>query len=224
MSELNFIGQVHTDFPEKFGLPRQSGLVNSLCGRIEFYFPYSQPESFKGLEEYEYIWILFYFHKAVRDKYSATVKPPKLGGNKSMGVFATRSPFRPNNIGMTCAKLERIECTSNTVNIYVSGIDLLDGTPVIDIKPYLPYADAHPDAKAGFTEDILRPEFTIEIDDTLLEKIPEEKRKCLFDVLKQDPRPGYQDDGREYGMSYSNLNIRFTIKDNIIKINDVNEK
>lgn len=219
--ETNIIGYVHTDLPEKFGVPRQSGLVNELSGYISILPPYNQKEAFNGLLDYDYIWILFHFHKAVRnDKtFYATVKPPRLGGNVHKGVFATRSPFRPNNIGLSSVKLERIEFNEDSTKIYIKGADLIDGTPVIDIKPYLPYTDSHKDAKAGFADSVINYQLTVSYDKDMLNIIPEEKHKALIKLLEEDPRPGYQhEDNREYGMTFSNFNIRFTVKDNLLSI------
>lgn len=219
---IDYIGKIHTDFPDKFGLPRQSGVVKSVKGVITFYPPYNQPEAFKGLEGFDYIWILFHFDRAVRPGFNATVKPPRLGGNVSMGVFATRSPFRPNNIGLTCGKIEKIIIGENGPEIHVSGVDMADNTPVIDIKPYLPYADAYPDAKGGFTDNVSIDIKDVIIPDEYLEMIPENKVTCLKEVLMQDPRPGYKrEDNQVYGMFFLNMNVRFKYEENIIKVIDV---
>ena len=221
---MEYIGYVYNDFPEKFGLPRQSGLVPSLKGIIEFVHPYGQKEAFYGLEDFDYIWILFEFDEAKRDRFCATVKPPKLGGNKHMGVFATRSPFRPNSIGLTSAKLDSIEYLDNTVKLHVSGIDIKNGTPVLDIKPYLPYADSHEGVRAGFTDDIKLDDMKVEFEDGLIEIIPEDKIECLIDVLRQNPRPGYHDDDNKvYGMYYMDKNIRFVVNRNNIKVIAIEE-
>lgn len=210
---MNIIGHVYTDFNEKFGIPRQSNLIPSLEGKIIFEKNYRQPEAFNGLEEFEYIWILFQFDKSMRDHFYATVKPPRLGGNKKKGVFATRSPFRPNSIGLSSVKLEKIEYTDEFGPvIYISGIDILNGSPIYDIKPYLPYADSHPDAKAGFTDDINISPLTTNDPDGLLNTIPADKRENIIKIISEDPRPGYQDDPQKiYKMAFSKWDIHFTI-------------
>ena len=224
MPEINYIGTVHTDFPDKFGVPRQSNVVKSLTGKISFNPPYNQPEAFHGLEGFDRVWILFRFHRAERDNFCATVKPPRLGGNTPVGVFATRSPFRPNSIGMTCAKIDKIEYGENGAVLYVSGIDLVDGTPVVDIKPYLPYADSYPDAKSGFTANLEEREMEVVIPDNLMAKVTEDKRECLIETLSRDPRPGYKrDDNSEYGMFFLDLNIRFRYQDDIITVTDISK-
>ena len=210
--ELKQIATIHTDFPEKFGIPRQSGLVGQLKGQIILEPAYRNREAFRGLAEYSHIWVLWEFSQAKREKWSPTVKPPRLGGNKRMGVFATRSPFRPNAIGLSCVRLEgvRREEGLGTV-LLVSGADLMDGTPIYDIKPYLPYADAHPEALGGFAP---APKETIAVNcpPELLQKLPEGQRAALTGVLAQDPRPPYQDDPeRVYGMSFGGFAVRFCV-------------
>ena len=183
---MNIIGHVYTDFQEKFGIPRQSGLVDELTGTVVFLPEYRQPEAFRGLEDFSHIWILWEFHKAKRENWSATVKPPKLGGNKRMGVFATRSPFRPNNIGLSSVKLTGIEYTDDYGPIlHISGVDLLNGTPVYDIKPYIPYTDCHPDATSGFTEHIHTEKLDVIFPPELLAMIPEAKRPALIGILAE---------------------------------------
>lgn len=222
---MNIIGHIHTDFIEKFGIPRQSGLIPELTGIIEFLPEYRQPEAFRGLEEFSHIWILWEFDKAKKSHWSATVKPPKLGGNTRMGVFATRSPFRPNNIGLSSVRLERIEYTEkHGPLLYVSGIDMLDGTPVFDIKPYIPYSDCHHDATGGFTETIDRTPLKVSFIRPLHELIApasltEEKLTALTALLAGDPRPGYQDDpDRIYGVAFAGYNFRFTVKDRVLTV------
>lgn len=210
---MEIIGHVYTDFNEKFGIPRQSNLIPDLKGKIVFEKKYRQVEAFNGLEDYEYIWILFQFDKAMRDHFYATVKPPRLGGNKKQGVFATRSPFRPNGIGLSSVKLDKIEYSEeNGPVIYISGVDILNGSPVYDIKPYLPYADAHPGARAGFTDSINLVPLTINDPDKHLSLIPDDKKNAIINAISQDPRPGYQDDSEKiYKMAFSNWDIHFTI-------------
>lgn len=211
---MKIIGHIKTDFKEKFGIPRQSGLVKESTGRIIFEKEYNVPEAFRGLDDFSHIWVLWQFSQAVRENWSPTVRPPLLGGNKRMGVFATRSPFRPNSIGLSVLKLDKIELSENEgVVLHVSGADILDGTPVYDIKPYLPYADSVPDAIGGFTETLEERKLEVDFPDTLLEKVREEKREALISVLQADPRPSYQDDPeRIYGMSFAEYEIKFTVE------------
>ena len=207
------IAHIHTDFPAKFGIPRQSGLVKESKGRILFEKEYNVPEAFRGLEAFSHIWVLWQFSEAVRENWSPTVRPPLLGGNKRMGVFATRSPFRPNSVGLSALKLDSVEISEKEgVILHVSGADLLDGTPVYDIKPYLPYADSIPDAVGGFTENLEERCLEIEFPEALLEKVKEEKRKALIAVLAADPRPSYQNDPeRVYGMRFADYEVRFKV-------------
>ena len=220
---IEVIATIHTDFPSKFGIPRQSGLADELKATIIFEEAYRDANAVRGLEGFSHIWLIWQFSKAIRDTWSPTVKPPRLGGNTRMGVFATRSPFRPNPIGLSSVKLERIEYTTDLGPIlHVSGADLLDQTPIYDIKPYLPYADSHPQATAGFAanhqEDILQVIFP----DHWLAKVPQSKRKALIQVLSQDPRPSYQTDPtRLYGMEFASLEVKFTVTDNTLTVQKV---
>ena len=212
MDKLKVIAHIHTDFPEKFGVPRQSGIVKSLQGRIVFEPEFRSPDALKGIEDFDYLWLLWEFEGVKQDTFSATVRPPRLGGNETMGVFATRSPFRPNPIGLSSVKLERVEYTENGPEIIVSGVDMRDNTPIFDIKPYLSYADAHPEASNGFAGTHLEEGLTVECSDELLRKLPSDKREALIEVLKQDPRPHYQDDpSRVYGVSFAGRNVKFTV-------------
>ena len=208
------IAHIYTDFKTKFGLPRQSGLVKEITGKIVFEKEYSIAEAFKGLEDFSHIWILWEFSQAKKESWKPTVRPPLLGGNKRMGVFATRSPFRPNSIGLSCVKLERIDYDADLGTIlYVSGCDLMNGTPIYDIKPYLPYCDSVPDAVGGFTETLGERKLEVNIDDTLLGRVPEEKRDELIGVLAGDPRPSYQDDPeREYGFEFADFEVGFRVE------------
>lgn len=221
--DLKIIGYIHSDLPDKFGSPRQAGIVKELTGYIEISHEYCQAEAFNGLEEFEYIWVLFLFHKAIRNDraFNATVKPPKLGGNVRKGVFATRSPFRPNNIGLSSLKLEGITHENNQTILKVSGVDLIDNTPIIDIKPYLPYTDSHADAKAGFSDKIKNYKLEVSIADDLLSKIPLDKQAALIALLSEDPRPGYQHDSREYGLFFNKYNVRFTVNENIVTVTSI---
>ncbi|MBQ3498496.1 MAG: tRNA (N6-threonylcarbamoyladenosine(37)-N6)-methyltransferase TrmO [Clostridia bacterium] len=216
---MKIIGRIVTDFSSKFGLPRQSGLVD-ITGKIVFEEEFRVPEAFRGLEEFSHIWLVWQFSETIREKWSPTVRPPKLGGNKRVGVFATRSPFRPNPIGLSSVKLERIEYSSSEGPVlYVSGCDLMDGTPIYDIKPYLPYSDSHSDASGGFTDTLDGRSIEVVIPDDLLSVIPEDKRETLIGVLSQDPRPSYQNDSdRVYGFGFAGCEIRFTVSDGVLTV------
>lgn len=210
---MNPIAHIYTDFKTKFGLPRQSGLVKEITGKIVFDKQYSIAEAFKGLEDFSHIWLLWEFSQAKKETWRPTVRPPLLGGNKRMGVFATRSPFRPNSIGLSCVKLEKIDYDNELGTVlYVSGCDLMNGTPIYDIKPYLPYCDSVPDAVGGFTETLGERKLQVNISDVLLGRVPEEKRSELLGVLQGDPRPSYQNDPeREYGFEFAKLEIGFKV-------------
>lgn len=212
------IAHIETEFKDKFGVPRQSGLLKSSTGRIVFEKEYRDESALMGLEEFSHIWILWEFSKAKRDVWSPTVRPPLLGGNKRMGVFATRSPFRPNSIGLSVLKLEKIEKTKTEgCVLLVSGCDMIDGTPIFDIKPYLPYCDSIPDAKAGFTEGLEKRSLTVDIPEKIMKIIPQEKHQFLLDVLSGDPRPSYQNDAtRIYGFEILGFEIKFRVEDKIL--------
>lgn len=206
------IAHISTDFPTKFGIPRQSGLAETQ-GIIIFEKEYRTPEAFRGLEEFSHIWLLWEFSEAKRDKWQPTVRPPLLGGNKRMGVFATRSPFRPNPIGLSCVRLDKIESTSKYGTVlYIEGADLMDGTPIYDIKPYLAYTDSHPDAKGGFTEALGDNRLTVIIPDEIKAGFAENKLQSLLSILEQDPRPHYIDDPeRIYGFNFAGYEIKFKV-------------
>lgn len=208
---------------EKFGIPRQSGLVEELKGKIVFEPEYRSPDAVKGLEGFDYIWLLWQFEGAERANWSATVKPPRLGGNKRVGVFATRSPFRPNNIGLSSVSLERIEFDEKLGPVlHVAGADLRDNTPIYDIKPYLAYTDSHPDARDGFAGDVRDYALKVEFPDELLKILPGGKRGAIIEVLKQDPRPSYQDDPkRKYGVAFAGYDVRFMVAGNILTVIEV---
>lgn len=219
---LNIIAHVESDFKEKFGIPRQSGL-STLVSKIVFEPEYRVREAFRGLSGYSHIWIIWQFSEAVRESWSPTVRPPKLGGNKRMGVFATRSPFRPNPIAMSAVRLEKIDwnCSEGPV-LYVSGADIMNGTPILDIKPYIPYADAYPEALSGFAADGDRGRLNVDISEELLEKIPEDKREGLVSVLSQDPRPGYSEDSDKiYTMSFGEQQVSFAVSGETITVKAV---
>ena len=210
--KMKIIARIHTDFKEKFGIPRQSGLVDSLRARIVFEPEYRVKEALRGIEDFSHLWLIWEFSEAKRDGWSPTVRPPRLGGNKRMGVFATRSPFRPNSIGLSSVRLIGIEHTESEGDVLIiSGADLLDGTPIFDIKPYLPFTDSHPDAKGGFADEKKEYEAEVIIPDEVKKGISEHRLEEITELLLQDPRPSYRDDeNREYGMSYADLEISFT--------------
>lgn len=220
---MKFIGKIYTDMPDKFGVPRQAGNVPELEGKIVFEPPYNVTEAFDGIEDFSHIWVLWQFSESVRDDFSPTVRPPRLNGNKRKGVFATRSPFRPNSIAMSCVKLERVEHTKNNGTVlYVSGVDMKNGTPVLDIKPYITYTDSHPEAVQGFAEAFVDYNLDVNFPEELLKKIPAPKRAGIIGILKQDPRPSYQNDNeRIYGVRYLNFDVKFRVNKNILTVIDV---
>lgn len=220
---LRVIARIDTDFPEKFGIPRQSGLVPEAAGTIVFEPEYRNPEALKGLEGFDYLWLLWKFEVPEREGFCATVKPPRLGGNKHMGVFATRSPFRPNPVGLSSVKIEKI-ClqTERGPLILVSGVDLRDQTPIYDIKPYLPYADSHPLARGGFAEEKKDYRLKVEFPEELLSVFPTEKQRAVLEVLAQDPRPSYQNDpGRRYGVSFAGYDVHFRVDGGRLTVSEV---
>lgn len=220
---LKVVARIQSDFSSKFGIPHQSGRIADLKGRIIFEPPYRNREALRGLEEYTYIWLIWGFSQNIRENWSPTVRPPRLGGNIRKGVFATRSPFRPNSIGLSCVKLEKIEFhSSHGPVLHVLGADLMDQTPIFDIKPYLPYVESHPDAAGGFTDSIKDHSLLVEFPQELLLRIPEEKRTVLLEVLANDPRPGYQNDPRRiYGMPFGEQDIHFRVENNQLLVLDV---
>lgn len=220
---MNVIAVMHSDFSTKFGIPRQSGLAEALQSTIVFEPAYRNPEALRGIEGFSHLWILWQFSQAVRQEWSPTVRPPRLGGNTRMGVFATRSPFRPNAIGLSCVKLLSVEQTQDMGTVlHIGGADLMDGTPILDIKPYIPYCDAHPEAMGGFTQNA--GDFMLEVDfpENLKQRLPAEKQEAICQVLSHDPRPSYQKDSdRIYGLSFAGFDIRFTVKDKVLTVVDV---
>lgn len=222
-SGIRAIAHIRSDFPEKFGIPRQSGLVEELTARIVFEPEYRQLSAFRGLEGFSHLWLIWEFSKAKGKPWSPTVRPPRLGGNTRLGVFATRSPFRPNPIGLSCVKLVRLEQDPKLGPVLVvAGADLMDGTPIYDIKPYLPYADCKPEATGGFASQPKEPSLQVEIPEHLLEAISPEKREALRGVLAQDPRPQYQDDPqRVYGMAFGGLEVRFRVEGDRLEVLEV---
>lgn len=223
MNDYNLkpIAKIYTDFDDKFGIPRQSGRVGSIVGKIVFEPEFRNPDALRGLEGFNYIWLIFDFSLSHRDKFSPTVRPPRLGGNKRLGVFATRSPFRPNNLGLSSVKLERIENTDEGSVLIVSGADLLNGTPIFDIKPYIPYADCHTDATEGFTENTKDYKLEIFFPDNLLNNIPQEKRRTLIDCLAEDPRPSYTEDGKIFKMKFAGVDVVFHVENGKLFVTDV---
>ena len=221
--ELKIIARIHTAFPEKFGIPRQSGLVEGLTGRIVFEPAYRTPEALRGIEGFSHLWLLWGFSKVTRQGWSATVAPPRLGGKKKMGVFATRSPYRPNPVGLSSVKLIGVENDEQLgAVLLVSGIDMLDGTPIYDIKPYLPYSDCHTDAVGGFGEEVRSHRLQVEFPGKLLERIPEGERKNVIALLEQDPRTAYiHDETREWGVTYGGVNVLFVVRGEILTVTDV---
>ena len=217
---MKTIARIHTDFPTKFGIPRQSGIIASLQGRIVFEPEYRNADAVRGLEEFSHIWLLWEFSEAVRDNWSPTVRPPRLGGNVRKGVFATRSPFRPNPIGLSSVRLEKVEIDPQLGPVlYVSGADLMDGTPIYDIKPYIAYTDSHPDAVSGFASTPAEYLLDVDFPEDLLQKVPERQRESLIEVLAHDPRPQYQDDPeRIYGMEFGGMEVKFKVKGMLLTV------
>lgn len=211
--QIKVIARMHSLFPTKFGIPRQSGLVEQLHSLVVFEPEYRDPQALRGIEEFSHLWLIWQFSQAVREGWSPTVRPPRLGGNRRMGVFATRSPFRPNALGLSSVRLDRVELDPALGPVlHVSGADLMDGTPIFDIKPYLPYTDSHPQAAGGFTDGLAHAPLTVECSPALLEHIPADSREGLLGVLAGDPRPRYQEDPqRVYGLSFAGRNVKFTV-------------
>ena len=223
MIPMHIIARIRSDFPTKFGIPRQSGLVEDLRATVVFEPEYRNPDALRGLEEFSHLWLIWQFSQAVRDTWSPTVRPPRLGGNTRMGVFATRSPFRPNPIGLSCVRLVGMEKDPELGHVLVvAGADLMDGTPILDIKPYLPYADSHPEALGGFTGNVGGKVLEVEFPPELLERVPEDKREALIGVLSRDPRPSYQHDPeRVYGMAFAGLEVRFSVDGDVLHVRAV---
>lgn len=207
------IAHIHTDFTEKFGIPRQAGLVAALQARIVFAPPYRVAEALRGIEQYSHLWLVWQFSQTAGQPWRPTVRPPRLGGNTRMGVFATRSPNRPNALGLSCVGLAGVEWDApDGPALRVTGADLLDGTPIYDIKPYLPYVDSHPEAAGGFSDASAHRQLEVDFPPELLARVPADRQAALLGVLAQDPRPAYQHDpARVYGMSFAGLTIRFTV-------------
>jgi len=223
--EIKPIARIHTDFSEKFGVPRQSGLAPSLTGQIVFEPEYRCVQALKELDGFSHIWLIWGFSQCPDTKFSSTVRPPRLGGNRRVGVFASRSPFRPNRLGLSCVKIEKIETEGkNAPVITVSGIDMTDGTPIYDIKPYIPVADCIPNAGEGYTAQTKSYKIAVNCGENLLSRIPEEKRASLLELLANDPRPAYNnEDGKEYGVAFAGFNIRFKYENNSLSVTAIEE-
>lgn len=219
---LKTIAYIHTDFPTKFGIPRQSGLADTQ-GEIIFEPEYRNQDALRGIEEYSHLWLLWEFSEAVREEWSPTVRPPRLGGNQRVGVFATRSPFRPNPVGLSCVELERVEMREGVGPVlHIKGADLMDGTPIYDIKPYLPYVDCHAEATGGFAERVKGYRLKVEIPEEWLAVVPGDKRESLKQILSQDPRPSYQKNpDRVYGMEYAGMEVRFKVQEEILTVCEI---
>jgi len=221
--EMQIIARMRSDFPSKFGIPRQSGLVSQLRSTIVFEPEFRNPDALRGIEAFSHLWLLWQFSQAVRSSWSPTVRPPRLGGNTRMGVFATRSPFRPNHMGLSCVTLLGVEHTQQLGTVlHVGGADLMDGTPIFDIKPYIPYSDSHPDAIGGFADTAGSFLLQVDFPPELLSMLPEDKRAAAIGVLSHDPRPSYQKDpGRLYGLPFAGFDIRFTVTDSVLTVRQV---
>ena len=219
------IAHIRSDFATKFGVPRQAGLVEELRAAVVFESPYRVPEALRGIEGFSHLWLIWEFSQARREGWSPTVRPPRLGGNQRVGVFATRSPFRPNPIGLSCVGLVGVELdTAQGPLLHVSGADLVDGTPILDIKPYLPYADCRPGAAGGFAGAAPADALAVDVPPALLDRVPAGRRTALLGVLAQDPRPPYQEDPRRvYGFGFAGLEVRFTVRDGVLTVTDVTD-
>ena len=227
MTDINIqvIARMKSDFPSKFGIPRQSGLVKELRSTIVFEPEFRNTDALRGIEGFSHLWLIWQFSEAVRQEWSPTVRPPRLGGNTRMGVFATRSPFRPNNLGLSSVRLLGVEQTAQYGTVlHVGGADLMDGTPIFDIKPYIPYSDCHSDASGGFTDSA--DDFLLEVDfpPELLKQLPEDKREAALSLLSHDPRPSYQRKAdRVYGLPFGGFDIRFTVADSRLTVSEINK-
>lgn len=219
------IAYIRTDFTEKFGIPRQSGRVPSLTGRVVFLPEFRNPEALRGIESFTHLWLIFEFSEALRDDWAATVRPPRLGGNKRIGVFASRSPFRPNPIGLSSVRLIGVEKNEHEGTVLlVGGADLLDKTPIYDIKPYLPFTDSHPDAAGGYADEVRDYSLKVDFPEKLLNLLPEDKRQAVQDCLAEDPRPSYHNDpNRVYSMSFAGFDIHFTVQDGCAAVQAVEQ-
>ncbi len=222
--ELQVVARIRTDFPTKFGVPRQSGITDTLLSEVIFEPEYRNADALRGIEGYSHLWLLWGFSEVEKENWSPTVRPPRLGGNTRMGVFATRSPFRPNKIGLSSVRLIRTEDSPEGICLIVSGADMVDGTPIYDIKPYIPYTDCHPDALGGFSDGVRDHRLDVSIPPEIIRDFPEEKRAGLTEVLSQDPRPAYIDDPeRVYGLLFGGFEIKFTVSDGVASVISVRQ-
>ena len=219
--EIKVIAHIYNDFNEKFGIPRQSGRAPSVISRIKFCDKFNNPDALRGIQDFSHLWLIFDFSLAHKEAWSPFVRPPRLGGNTKVGVFASRSPFRPNNIGLSCVKLVDVIDTPSGKELIVSGADLLNGTPIYDIKPYVPFADCHPDAVGSFADEHQGDKLSVVFPDNLKTDIPDQTLNAIIECLEDDPRPSYQDDGRVYGMSYAKYNVKFTVNGNVLTVLNV---
>ena len=219
---MKIIARIRTDFKEKFGIPRQSGIATETVGKIVFEPEYRVPEALRGIEEYSHLWLIWNFSEAERDGWSPTVRPPRLGGNKRMGVFATRSPFRPNPIGLSSVRLLSVEDSTEGKVLVVAGADILDGTPIYDIKPYLAFTDSHPDAICGFADGVKEYSVRVVIPEELKKGLSDSYVTALCSILSGDPRPSYKEDGeRVYGMLYGDYEVKFTVSDGVLSVCEI---
>lgn len=219
---MKIIAKIYNDFTDKFGIPRQSGIADSLVSKIVFEKEFRDPSAIKGIEEFSHLWLIWNFSENERDGFSPTVRPPRLGGNKRVGVFATRSPFRPNPIGLSSVELLKAEITKEGPTLFVLGADLLNGTSIYDIKPYIPYSDCHPDATGSFAEEKKDYRLTVVCENEILKDFPTEKREALFTILSNDPRPSYQNDkDRIYGMSFASFEIKFRVDNQTLTVTEI---
>lgn len=221
--KMKIIARIHTDFPTKFGIPRQSGLVEELKSTLVFEPEYRDENALRGIEQFSHLWLIWQFSEAVREDWLPTVRPPRLGGNTRIGVFATRSPFRPNAIGLSSVKLEGVRRDPKYGMVLdLSCADLMDGTPILDIKPYIPFSDSHPEASEGYTAQTITHALEVVFPEELLEKVPYQKRAALQGVLRQDPRPSYQEDSqRIYGFNFAGQEIRFRVADDVLTVVEI---
>ena len=221
--KMKIVARIHTDFPTKFGIPRQSGLVEELKSTLVFEPEYRDENALRGIEQFSHLWLIWQFSEAVREDWSPTVRPPRLGGNTRIGVFATRSPFRPNAIGLSSVKLEGVRRDPKYGMVLdLSCADLMDGTPILDIKPYIPFSDSHPEASEGYTAQTITHALEVVFPEELLEKVPYQKRAALQGVLRQDPRPSYQEDSqRIYGFNFAGQEIRFRVADDVLTVVEI---
>ena len=222
---LTPIAHIHSDFSQKFGIPRQSGLVEQLTARIVFEDPFRNRDAIRGIEGFSHLWLIWQFSEALTNEFRPTVRPPRLGGNRRVGVFASRAPYRPNGLGLSCVRLLAVEETSEGPALCVAGADLLDGTPIFDIKPYLPFADCRPNATPGYTAETVEHKLRVVCDEHILEQVPKEKRDALIGVLACDPRPGYEDNPDvEYGLAFAEFDIGFRVSGEELRVTRIELK